>query len=184
VSDANPSLKQRAEREIKEFLVIFMYLWVIFALFAVYKSVILAQHHIDISSHGFAILNAFALGKVMLVARKLRFGDFSPNAPLIYPTILKSGIFSVILGCFKILEEVAVGFYQHKSFQESIAELGGGTLKGILSLTAILFVVLTPFFAFAELQRVVGKGKLRQIFFHRHDALTVSERSSGAAFAS
>lgn len=37
---------------------------------------------------------------------------------------------------------------------------------GILGVTAIMFVALIPFFAFAELQKVFGKAKLRQLFFH------------------
>jgi len=33
-------------------------------------------------------------------------------------------------------------------------------------LTLLLFVMLIPFFGFTELQRVLGEGKLAQVFFH------------------
>jgi hypothetical protein len=111
-------LKQRAYHEMKEYLAISLYLWMVFGLLIVYKSVVLAEHHIDFALHGLALINALALAKVMLVATKLHFADRFKDAPLIYPTLLKSAAFSVLLACFKILEEAAVGLYRGKSFHE------------------------------------------------------------------
>ena len=65
----------------------------------------------------------------------------------------------------KILEEAGLGLYHGKSFQQSIADLGGGTLNGILTLLLLMFVMLIPFFGFTELQRMLGKCKLMQLFF-------------------
>jgi hypothetical protein len=159
------TLKQRAYHGFKEYLVISCYLFVVFSLFAVYKSVILAEHHIAIASEGFALINGLALAKVMVVAQELHFADQLKAAPLIYPTLFKSATFAVLLGCFKILEETAVGLYHGQSFNESITAIGGGTLKGILSLMALLAVLLIPFFGFTELRRVFGEGKLERLFF-------------------
>ena len=161
------TLKEKAYQQLKEFLLIALYLWLVFGLFTVYKSVVLAEHHIDFAYHGLALINALALAKVMLVAKDLHLGGHFDDAPLIYPTLLKSALFSVVLACFKLLEEAAVGLYHHQSFQQSIVDLGGGTLKAILTLTFLLFVLLIPFVGFGELQRVLGAVKLTQIFFHR-----------------
>lgn len=158
------ALKQKAYGEFKEFLVIALYLWVIFGLFLLYKSVILAEHHISFAAHGVALINALVLSKFVLIARALHLGEVD-DAPLIYGTLLKSALFSLVLACCKILEEAAVGLYHGKSFSESIADLGGGTLKGILTLTVLLFVLLIPFFAFDELKKVLGEAKLAQLFF-------------------
>ena len=160
------SLKEKAYHEFKEFVVIALYLWVVFGLFLLYKSVILRGEHISVVAKGFALINALALGKIMLVARALHLGDWANDAPLIYPTLLKSALFTFLLAVFKILEEAGVGLYHHRSFQESIADLGGGSLQGILTLTLLLFFMLIPFFACSELQRVLGEGKLAQVFFH------------------
>lgn len=173
MSTSNPTLKQKAYHEFKEYLFITLYLWVVFGLFLLYRSVVLNQEHIDDIAKGFALLNALALAKVILVARALHFGDWADGAPLIYPTLLKSALFAAILAIFKILEEAGVGLYHGKSFQQSIAELGGGTLLGILTLTLLLFVMLIPFFGFTELQRVLGEGKLRQLFFSRNHMLEI-----------
>lgn len=159
------NLKQIAYRQLKEFLLIALYLWVVFGLLVMFKSVVLAEHHIPFAYNGFAIINALALAKVMLTAKDLHFGEKFDEGPLIYPTLLKSALFTVGMACFKILEEAAVGLYHGKSFQQSISDLGGGTLNGILILTLLLFAILIPFVGYGELQRVLGEGKLEQIFF-------------------
>ena len=144
MATTSSTLKQKAIEQMKEFFIIALYLWLIFGLFILYKSVILAEYHISFVYHGFAFINALALGKVMLVAKDLHLGEQFNNAPLIYPTLLKSAVFTVVLACFKILEDTAVGPYHGKSFGDSIADLGGGTLQAILTLTLLLFVILIP----------------------------------------
>jgi len=165
VNTTNRTLKQKAYHGMKEYLSISCYLWVVFASFVLHKSVILSEHHIPLAANGFALLNALALGKVMMVARELHFADQFKEAPLIYPTLFKSAVFAIILGCFKILEETLTGLYHGQSFSESIAAIGGGTFKGILSVVLILAVLLIPFFGFTELRRVFGEGKLEKLFF-------------------
>lgn len=165
MNDSKPTLKQKAYQGVKEYLVITCYLWVVFALFVLYKSVVLAEHHIPFAPQGFALLNALALARVIMVAQHLHFGERFNEAPLIYTTVFKSVAFAILLGCFKILEETLIGLYHGHSFYESISAVGGGTLKGILVLITILAVVLIPFFAFTELSSVFGEDKLRKLLF-------------------
>lgn len=162
------ALETRAYRELKEYLAVTLYLWVFFGLFILYKSVILDQDT-DFVEHGVALVNALVLGKFMLLAKAFHPGRRAENAPLIYPTLLKSALFASILAVCKVLEEIIVGHFRGKSFNESIADLGGGSWRSILVLTLILFVVLIPFTAFGELGRVVGEEKLRSHFLRPRD---------------
>ena len=170
------TVKQIALQQLKEFLIIALYLWVVFGLLILFKSVVLAEQHIPFAYHGFAFFNALALAKVMLTAKDLHLGELFHEAPLIYPTLLKSALFAVVLACFKILEEAAVGLYRGKSFQQSISDLGGGTLNGILVLTLLLFAMLIPFVGYGELRRILGEGKLERLFFYPRRLLDRSIR--------
>jgi hypothetical protein len=134
---------------------------------------ILAEHHIDFTNHGLALINALALAKVMLVARHLRLGNRLQNEPLIYPTLLKSALFTAILAFFKILENAVIGWWRHESFRQSIYDLGGGTWQGTLTLSLLIFVLLVPFVGISELSRVLGEGKLQRIFFSAHESRSV-----------
>jgi len=122
-----------------------LYLWVVFGLLVTFKSVVLAEHHVDFAYHGFAIINALALAKVMLTAKDLHLGEKFNEAPLIYPTLLKSALFTLVMACIKILEDAAIGFYHGQSFHQSIADLGGGTWKAILTpMCPVRYLCLRP----------------------------------------
>ena len=170
VGTRGEALKQKARHELREYLVIVLYLWIVFGLLLLYKSVILNEEHLSYVARGIALINALVLGKFVLIARAFHLGDTADDAPLIYPTLLKSALFSLVVACCKILEDAAVGFFHGKSFSQSIADIGGGTLKGIGTLTLLLFVMFIPFFGFGEVQRVLGESKLTRLFFHPRNA--------------
>jgi hypothetical protein len=170
----NRTLKQKAAHELKEYLAISFYLWLVFAVLLFYKSVILAEQNISFVAHGLALLNALALAKVMLIAQQLHLAERFKEKPLIYPTLFKSAVFAVVLGCFKILEDTLIGWYHGSSFRESVVGIGGGTLKGILSLMLLLAVLLIPFFGISELRRVLGEGKLADLFFTSRHSIGVT----------
>lgn len=155
-----------------------LYLWVVFGLFVLYKSVLLAEKHISFTANGFAIINALAFAKIVLIARALHLGERFDGAPLVYPTLLKSALFSALLTCCKILEDAAVGHFRGLSFQQSIADFGGGSWKSILTLTLLLFVMLIPFFGVGEVERVLGKGKLVLLFFHPRPPVEQTKKES------
>jgi hypothetical protein len=64
-------------------LIITLYLWAVFGLLVLHKSMILSEHHLDFAYHGLALINALALAKVMLVAKKLDLSARMKDAPLI-----------------------------------------------------------------------------------------------------
>jgi len=163
------TVKQIAYQQLKDFLVVALYLWVVFGLLVLHKSMILAEHDIPFAAHGFAIINALALAKVMLTAKDLHLGEKFNEAPLIYPTLLKSALFTLVMAGFKILEDTAMGLYHGQSLHQSIADLG--TWKAIFTLMLLLFAVLVPFVGYGEVGRVLGEGKLEQIFFRPRPAL-------------
>ena len=177
MSESQHRLKQRVAHELREYLVISFYLFAVFSLFTVHKALILSEHHIDYTLHGFALINALALAKVMLVAQELHFGEWLDDTPLIYPTLLKSFAFTVVLACFKVGEDFILGRWHGKSFHESVADLGGGSWQGILTLTALMFVMLIPFFGFTELRRVFGADRLFAVFFRPRNLVNLSARS-------
>jgi hypothetical protein len=158
------SLKFKALHEAKDFFWIFMYLWLCFGLFVLYKSLILAEQHIDYTGYGL-VVKALVLGKVILVAEGLHLAERHKEKPLIYPTLYKSSVFFVILVLFSVLEEVVRGFFEHKPIVESLSDIGGGSLPAILARGLIMFVVLVPFCAFREIGRVLGENKLYHLFF-------------------
>jgi hypothetical protein len=160
---------EKAETQIKDFAIMFFYLWVVFGLLAVHESFVLSQHRIDFRSHGLALINALIFAKVMLVAQDVHLGDRLNDRPLIYSVIFKSILFAIALICFHIVEHVVVGLVDRRTLSESIAEVGADKLKGTISIGIITSVALMPFFALAEISRVIGKEKILFLFFRRRN---------------
>ena len=178
MSEAKPTLMQRILRGVSEFLVSAAYLFVVFSLFEIYRSVILEQRRMELLPLGLALVNALALAKVMLIGQELHLADRFRDAPLIYPTLLKSFVYTVLLICFKILEGAAVGMYHGRPLAENIVVFAGGSWRGVLAFSVLLFVVLIPFFGFTELQRVFGEDKIVGAFLRPRYLLNLPPTSS------
>ena len=156
---------KRVFQEWKRFLLMALYLWVIFGLFALHQSILLRQHGIDYEMHGFALFNALVLGKVMLVAENMRLARRLPSRPLIYRILFEGFLFSLLFIAFHVLEKVITGLVQGKEAAESVPAIGGGGLAGLASVALILFVMLIPFFAFRNVSRELGRGRLEAMVF-------------------
>jgi hypothetical protein len=161
------SLKARAVGVAKRYLWIFLYLYVVFGLFNMHEYVVLAQHGIDFTHYGFAAINAFVMAKILMVGEELRLGEYFEDRPLIYPILLTSLIFGVLLIAFHIIEQVIVGMLHGQTMVESIPSLGGGGLTGTIIIGTIMSVTLIPFFALRSLRRLIGGPELWALLFAR-----------------
>jgi hypothetical protein len=138
---------------------VFVYLWVVLTLFALHESIVLAKHEIDYRGYGMALINAWVLAKVMLVADDLNLGSrWFENRRLIYRIVSRSALFALVFMAAHTVEDLVVGWWQGKTVLESIPRLGRGSFAEILSIGVILSVALTPFFAFRALEQALGAG--------------------------
>ena len=182
---AKPSLKTRFYAELRKFLAIFAYLWLVFSVFLLHEWTVLASHQISFTFYGLALLNALILAKIMLIAEAFGFANRLDDKPLIYPIAFKSIAFSALLILSYIAEETAVGLYHGKGAAESIPQIGGGGLVGALAIGAIMCIALVPFFAFREIARTVGTAEFRALMLgapksEQDDALPIDAAAEAA----
>ena len=182
VSERLRRLKTGAIDETRELFWIFIYLWVLLSLFSLHKALVLNEESL-IYHQGFALINALALAKVVLIAEFFHVGDKLKNRMLIYPIVFKSAVFAVILICFHIIEETIIGVLHGKMLSQSIPDIGGGKSCSLM-VGIIMFVVLMPFFAFRELSRAIGTEQLRSLLFGGEtEAGTAPPIAPGSAMA-
>jgi hypothetical protein len=158
-------LKETAFDEFKRFIVIFLYLWVVFGLLSIHKTLVLSQNHLDYPEHAFAIINALIFGKVLLIGEHFDLGTRFKDRPLVYPVLHKCFIFTVLLICFHIAESVLVGVWHGNTIAQSFPPILGGSVRGVVSVGVMCFVVLLPFFGSREIARVVGRKELWALMF-------------------
>jgi hypothetical protein len=151
---------ERAVDEVRRFMVMFLYLWILFGLFALYQRILLRQEGLNFTAQGFALVNALVLAKVMLIAEDLKVAHWLRSRPLIYLILGESLIFTVVFICFHVVEHLIIGLFKRESIAASIPAIGGGGMAGLVSVGLILFVSLIPFFAFRNISRELGPGRL------------------------
>ena len=162
------NIKERVVGEATRFVVMFLYLWVVFGLFVLQQSVVMAQRHLDdYVQYGVAAMNALIFAKVMLVAEDFDLGRRFQDMPLIVPLLYKSFVFSLVFLCFHVVENIVIGQFQGKGVLESLPMIGGD-LKATVSAVLIFTFELVPYFAYREIGRVIGEDKMYSLVFaHR-----------------
>jgi hypothetical protein len=59
-------VREKALDELSRLVIIFGYLWVVFELLPVNKSIVLSEYHLNYPEHAFAIINSMVFAKVLL----------------------------------------------------------------------------------------------------------------------
>lgn len=162
---AKKSLKARALSELQKYAIVAAYLWLLFALFALHKQLVLGQG-ISLWQQGFAIINALVFGKVVLIGDALELAKGKDSQSLAGIVLRRSLVFSLLLVAFHLLEEAVRAWFQGEPMSSAI-DGAGGSLAGLAAYVAIFFVVLVPFYAFQEAARVLGGDVMWSLFFHR-----------------
>jgi hypothetical protein len=112
------SLEERAVSELEKYAVISAYLWVLFALFSLYKREVLQERAISVWQQSFVIVNALIFGKVILIAQALEFGKSLERRALIWIVLGKSLIFAIL--AFHIVEEAIRAWFKSQPVSASL----------------------------------------------------------------
>lgn len=164
-SDGTRSLTGKLISEVRQFVIMFLYLWILFGLFLLNQVVTLDQHGMSIVLNGFALLNALVLAKVMMVVEYFDFSRWLSGRPLIYPVVFESLLLALLFIVFHVVERMVMGFLGGESLRASVPLIGGGGFIGLVSVACILLFSLIPFFAFKHLSRVLGAKYVASLFF-------------------
>ena len=171
--DKKHKIKEKAIDELKRFLVIATYLWVLFGMFEVHRWAILKEFHVtSVSGYriGFALINAMLMGKIFLLGESLHVGERVKTKRLIHSVLFKAATFALFLMGFQLIEEAVIGLIHGRGLAASIP----GGLEAKIVEGAMAFVVLIPFFLYTEVQRVLGKENMRAMILEKKTDLNAA----------
>ncbi len=164
------NLKEKLFHEMAEYWINVVYLTLVFAAFTQYRRLVLAAHDITYTNYWVAVIEALVLAKVVMIGDALRLGRRLEQKPLIFPTLLKTVVFSVFVGIFTIIEHVVKGLWKGMGLTGGLVDFFGKGHHELLAGCLIVFVAFIPFFAFRELERALGgEGTIRRLFFRKRD---------------
>jgi hypothetical protein len=167
--DKKKNIKKKIVHEVTEYWINVVYLTLVFASFTQYRRLVLAAHDITYTNYWVAVIEALVLAKVVMIGDVLHLGRRLEHKPLIYSTLLKTVVFTIFVGAFTLIEHVIKGLWKGEAFVEQFGNFLGKGYHEVLAGCMVVFVAFIPFFAFRELGRVLGEGKIRTLFFRKRD---------------
>lgn len=160
-------LKEKLAEELKTYWINVLYITLFFTVFTNYKRLILAGYDIAYENYGISIIKALVLAKTIIIADHLHLGRRLEQKPLVYPTLYKSLLFTVCVAILNIIEFMVRGFIQTKELVIApVLFMKHFSYTWFASILAT-FVLFIPFFAMRELERVLGRGKVTDLFFRK-----------------
>ena len=169
------SLKDKAIEELKIFLIVTLYLFLFLGAFTLYRWLIQKEFEVTYFHFGIALIEALVIAKVILIGKAFGLGRHFERGPLIVSVLYKSFLFGVLVALFGILEHVVEGLLHKKDWASILQGLGDIGKYELFARSIMLIVAFVPFFAFAELARVLGRQKLSALFFSKQMATSASQ---------
>jgi hypothetical protein len=163
-------LREKVKEELRTFSAIAIYLALMLEALFLYRSLILSESGITAIHSGVAIIEALILAKVILIGQALRLGKGFEETPLIVSVLVKTLLFGAFVALFSVIEHVIEGLVHHETWGVIAHHLFAGGRDEILARTLVIIVAFIPFFAFSEVDRVLGQGKLFALFFRKRTA--------------
>jgi len=167
--------KQKIVYEMTEYWINLVYLAVVFFTFTSYRRLILAEHQVGYLHYGIAVIEAAVLAKVILIGEAAGAGRKYENRPLIIPALYKTIVFAIWVVVFKVLEHVIGGLVRGKGLAGGFHDLISEGWYEILANALVMISAFVSFFAIKELGRVMGRERLRALFFRRRELGPVDE---------
>jgi hypothetical protein len=172
--NSNPlSMREKLKHEGKKFLIIFLYLAPCLTVLLLFKQAVLADYQINYFRHGYAVVEALILSKMIVLGQAWRVGEKYQEAPLIYPTLYKALMFTLLIIVFSIIEHLLDGFLHHERLAETIQKMLADGWHEMLANALIMFFIFIPFFAFQEVGRLTGEDKLFELFFYKRSSMRI-----------
>ena len=159
--------KRKIVDEMVEYYLNFVYLAFFLVAFAWYRRLILAEYDILYLNYWAPLVEAAILAKVIMVGDMVRLGRGLERKPLMVPTFLRTVVFSLWVALFSVLERTVRGLLHGKGLTAGLAELLSEGRYELVGQCVVILCAFVPFFAFKELEGVLGKDKLRDLFWRR-----------------
>lgn len=162
--------REKAIEEFKLYWVIFAYLALMFGAFNTYRRLVLSESGISYAHYGAGLIEALVIAKVILIGQAFKLGKRFESRPLIVAVLVKSVLYGLLVGLFSVLERVIEGWVHGDAWPAIAQRLVENGPREILARTLTVIVSFIPFFALWEVGRLLGPGKLFEMFLHNRPA--------------
>lgn len=158
MANTTSAMLGKLKADLKAFVVLTAYLYVCLSALILYKMTIVGGSGDGFWPFGLPAIKALLLAKFMMAGHATRLGDRYVERRLIFIIALKAALYLILLILLSLAEEIVVGLIHGRTISASLQDLGGNTLPQILATSAIMLLILIPYFASIELSSSFENG--------------------------
>ena len=166
-SSSERSLKQKAMHELRELVVLTLYLAFFFCAVAAYRMVLLREFHVVSLTFAFALINALVVAKVIMIGEYAKVGQRHESKPLLVSAIWKAFVFGLLVLAFHIVEELIKHLVHGEDFSASFNAIH---IDEMLGRSLVVFCTFITLFGFREFRRILSEEKFYAIVFGSGEA--------------
>jgi hypothetical protein len=160
-------------REIKEVIPPTVFFFIGFNLILLTKRLMLAEYLIAYAGFLVATTGALIVGKVVLIADKMPFLRRFDHAPLAYPILFKTLIYTALVAVARLLEAlihylIRGGTLGKGGFVEEV--LGNFSWSRFIAIQLWIAVLFLIYVSAHELNELFGDGELFRVLFRRRSS--------------
>jgi hypothetical protein len=155
--------RQRLVHEVQAYAAIALYLFICLGALLLYKSAVMEAHGLGHVPFGLAAVKALILAKFILIAQGLRLGERHHGRAPIVNVLYKSLVFLAMLIVLSLVEEMLAGAIHGRTLAQSLAGIADGNWLELLAASLLMWLILLPYFGYAEVSRALGEGGLRRL---------------------
>jgi hypothetical protein len=163
-------LREKVREEFKLFSVVFVFLALMFGAFLTYRRLVPSESGVTYFHYGAGLIKAAVVAKIILLGQALKLGKRVESQPLIIVVLVKSVLYGLLVAVFNVLERVVEGLVRGYDWQATANLVVMNGWDEILAGALMVMVSFIPFFALWETGRVLGAGKLSEMFLHKRPA--------------
>lgn len=111
---------------------------------------------------GMAILKAAVAAKFMVMGLEIFPLPINHGAPLLHGILKRSIVYVVVVVGLSYLFAGIEGYFHHKGFMDSLHDFAGGSLKHLIALAIMYWLIVLPYLAFIAFRDAIGVDKMRE----------------------
>lgn len=156
---------ERIRHEIREIGLVTLYFFSFFLLFLWLKKLVLGQYDIELQILGTAVVSALVVAKVVVLLGKTSFGSFA-SGRLALHVFWRSLLYTAVVFIATLAERLFDLYREKDELAAAVVALWSGRdADHFLAMNVCVGLSLLAYNAFAAIDRHLGEGSLRRLFF-------------------
>jgi len=160
------SAMQRVRHEVREVGLVTLYFLACFLLLLSLKKLVLEGYDIELTILGTAVVSALVVAKVVVLLGKTSFGSVFASQPIALHVVWRTLLYTAAVFAVTVAERLFDLHREEGGLAAALAKLWAGRdASHFLAMNIGVGLSLLVYNAFGEIDRHLGAGSLRRLFF-------------------